>query len=127
MTCCWISHIWLSRPALPGTGAGAQEDRQRQPRSSVCSDCAQLFPMMSVDWGMCSLVVATRAGFSRVRFRVEQARRPCELPQVGAHESTMQIRRIELAFREDLRPHTPCARCVPPRAPPLLARCAFER
>ena len=83
VTCCWISHIWLSRPALPGTGAGAQEDRQRQPRSSVCSDCAQLFPMMSVDWGMCSLVVAPRAGFGRVRFRVEPARRPCATPSSG--------------------------------------------
>ena len=70
-------------PALPGTGAGAQEDRQRQPRSSVCSDCAQLFPMMSVDWGMCSLVVAPRAGFGRVRFRVEPARRPCATPSSG--------------------------------------------
>ena len=70
----------VTPPPLPAT---PWRSRQRQPRSSVCSDCAQLFPMMSVDWGMCSLVVAPRAGFGRVRFRVEQARRPCATPSSG--------------------------------------------
>ena len=67
----------------PPPPAAPWRSRPRQPRSSVCSDCAQLFPMMSVDWGMCSLVVAPRAGFGRVRFRVEQARRPCATPSSG--------------------------------------------